>query len=126
MVIYFLQKEGITMKKNSLTTLIILIVFVPVAVRFFWSLPIVAIILFVSVFRLVKSIMNQNQKKEENGQNADTETTHSYHQEKESTIITCEYCGSKVDTSKHAVCDHCGGPYWDDDEWKMFLNRRMY
>jgi len=113
------------MKKNSLTTLIILIVFVPVAVRFFWSLPIVAIILFVSVFRLVKSIMNQNQKKEENGQNADTETTHSYHQEKESTIITCEYCGSKVDTSKHTVCDHCGGPYWDNEEWKNIRYKKM-
>lgn len=40
------------------------------------------------------------------------------------TIITCEYCGSKVDTERHAVCNHCGGAYWDNEEWKNIQRKR--
>ena len=113
------------MKKNSLTTLIILIIFVPVAVRFFWILPIVAIFLFISVFRLVRSILNQNQKDEDAGQKKEQEYTETRYHKTESTIITCDYCGSKVDTSKYAVCNHCGGPYWNDEEWKNIRNGKV-
>ena len=35
-------------------------------------------------------------------------------------IISCDYCGSKVDTSKFKTCPHCGGAYDQDVEW---LNR---
>jgi ribosomal protein L37E len=133
MVVYCFQKEGIMMKKNSLTTLIILIIFVLVALRFFWFLPAVAIFLFISVFRLVRNILNQNQnqnqdqdqKEEDAGQTVDAEAEPSQHREKADTIITCDYCGSKVDTSKYAVCNHCGGPYGDDDEWKKTRNRKV-
>ena len=83
-----------------------------------------AIILFVSVFRLVRNTRYQNRKEEDAGQKTDTGTTQSYYQKKENAIITCDYCGSKVDTGKHAVCDHCGGPYWDDEEWKNIRNNK--
>ena len=31
--------------------------------------------------------------------------------------ISCDYCGSKIDTSKYKVCPHCGAPYDNDEEW---------
>lgn len=34
-------------------------------------------------------------------------------------VITCDYCGSKIDTSKHNVCPQCGGPYDKDKEWLL-------
>ena len=37
--------------------------------------------------------------------------------EGKNTIIRCDYCGSWFDTSKHASCPHCGGTYFDDEEW---------
>ena len=113
------------MRRNSLTTLIILIVFIPVAVRFFWLLPIIAIILFVSVFRFVRSIMNQDRKGEDAGRKAEPDYTETHYQKTEDDIITCDYCGSRFDTSKHATCPHCGGPYWDDAEWKDIRNRKV-
>lgn len=112
------------MRKNSLTTFIILIIFVLVAARFFWLFPIAAIILFVSVFRFVRNIRNQERKDENAGQKAEPGYTETHHWQTKDTIITCDYCGSKVDTSKHATCPHCGGPYWDDAEWKNIRNRK--
>lgn len=40
-------------------------------------------------------------------------------------LIEPAYIETKVDTGKHAVCDHCGGPYWDDEEWKNIRNRKV-
>ena len=41
------------------------------------------------------------------------------------TMIICEYCGSQVDTAKHNTCPHCGGPYWDNVQWKAIWKRKM-
>ena len=32
-------------------------------------------------------------------------------------IISCDYCGSKIDTRKHRVCPGCGASYYRDEEW---------
>lgn len=32
-------------------------------------------------------------------------------------VITCDYCGTKIDTSIHATCPNCGGTYEKDEEW---------
>lgn len=32
-------------------------------------------------------------------------------------VITCDYCGCKIDTHKDKVCPNCGGPYDKDKEW---------
>ncbi len=42
-----------------------------------------------------------------------------------SCIITCDYCGCRVDTSKYNTCPHCGGPYWDNEQWKEVWRRKM-
>lgn len=31
-------------------------------------------------------------------------------------IISCDYCGSKIDTRKHRVCPGCGASYYRDEE----------
>ncbi len=33
-------------------------------------------------------------------------------------VITCDYCGEKIDTARHDVCPVCGSPYDLDKEWK--------
>jgi len=35
-------------------------------------------------------------------------------------ILTCDYCGAKIDTTVHTVCPQCGAAYGKDKEW---LNR---
>lgn len=32
-------------------------------------------------------------------------------------VITCDFCGAKIDTSKEKVCPNCGAPYGKDSEW---------
>ncbi|WP_026508360.1 hypothetical protein [Butyrivibrio sp. MC2013] len=36
-------------------------------------------------------------------------------------VISCDYCGSKIDTAKERVCPACGAAYDKDKEW---LNRK--
>ncbi len=33
-------------------------------------------------------------------------------------VITCDYCGYKIDTRKDSTCPNCGGAYDNDPEWK--------
>ena len=47
-----------------------------------------------------------------------------YQKSRMNSVITCEYCGSRVDTDKYACCNSCGGPYWDNEEWKRIQNYR--
>ena len=37
-------------------------------------------------------------------------------------VISCDYCGSKVDTTKFKKCPQCGAPYDNDEEWKSRHN----
>ncbi len=32
-------------------------------------------------------------------------------------VISCDYCGSKIDTNVHTECPKCGAPYNKDKEW---------
>ena len=103
--------------------LIVLLTVLPVIVRYVFYIPFAPIILIVVVVSMVRSLRKHNQKAEaENNEHRTEEPKYSGDIRSENTIITCDYCGSKVDTSKHAVCNHCGGPYWDDEEWK---NRKV-
>ena len=47
-----------------------------------------------------------------------------FSENKTSTIITCDYCGSSFDTDKHPICPHCGGSYWDNEEWIRIRKKR--
>ncbi|MCR4999014.1 MAG: zinc ribbon domain-containing protein [Lachnospiraceae bacterium] len=33
--------------------------------------------------------------------------------------ITCDYCGSKINTQKYKVCPNCGAAYDKDKEWRL-------
>ena len=35
----------------------------------------------------------------------------------ENPMITCDYCGARIDTSKDRTCPSCGGEYSHDKEW---------
>ncbi len=36
----------------------------------------------------------------------------------EDPVITCDYCGTKIDTAVDKVCPNCGGSYSNDKEWQ--------
>lgn len=36
---------------------------------------------------------------------------------REDPIITCDYCGSTIDTRIHTHCPNCGAPYGEDKQW---------
>lgn len=37
-------------------------------------------------------------------------------------VISCDYCGGKIDTNKFKACPQCGAPYDNDEEWKSRHN----
>ena len=122
-----MDKGRKTMRRFNPVKFIIILIAILVAVRFIRYIPFAPIILIVLVVSMARSQRKQNQKTDEEHWTKEQERTEQEHTRKEhadSSIITCDYCGSKVDTSKHAVCNHCGGPYWDDEEWKHIRNRK--
>ncbi len=39
--------------------------------------------------------------------------------EREDPIISCDYCGAKIDTRVNKVCPQCGASFSTDEEWKI-------
>ncbi|MCR5556898.1 MAG: hypothetical protein K6F75_04980 [Butyrivibrio sp.] len=37
-------------------------------------------------------------------------------------VISCDYCGGKIDTTKFKACPQCGAPFDNDEEWKSRHN----
>lgn len=134
------------MRKNRFLIFIILLIAIPFAgifLRFLAIGPVAMMILVVIVVKCVKAgrkTGNENRKEEHYGTHdtgcggsAGTDKTNGSAEANESAdngsdndspFITCEYCGSLVDTSRHGCCDHCGGTFWDNEEWKKIRNRR--
>ncbi len=114
--------------------MVILILVAASVLRFFTAAPvgIIAIVVFVIVRKMRKKMEEEARRQQEESRTEDTyqetwKAEDAYRQnetDKKDSIITCEYCGSKVDTEKHAVCPHCGGPYWDNEEWKEIRRKR--
>lgn len=122
--------------------MVILILVAAFVLRFFTAAPvgIIAIVVFVIVRRMRRKMEEEARRDQEESRTEDTyqETYERSYQEtwkaedayrqngtgKKDSIIICEYCGSKVDTQEHAVCPHCGGPYWDNKEWTEIRRNR--
>ena len=107
------------MRRFNPVEFIIVLIAILVTIRVIRYIPFAPIILIVIVVSMARNQRKHNQEADEkNKEQRKAEPKFSYDTRSKNTTITCDYCGSKVDTSKHAVCDHCGGPYWDDEEWK--------
>ena len=80
-----------------------------------YFLIIVALIiyLFVEIFRYQKVKANAFSKKEV----AKAANEHASKLSYIDPVITCDYCGSKIDTKNQKVCPHCGAAYDKDHEW---------
>ncbi|MBQ9030545.1 MAG: hypothetical protein IJ106_03715 [Parasporobacterium sp.] len=104
------------MRRFNPVKFIIVLIAILVTIRFVRYIPFAPIILMVFVISMARHQRKQNQRADEEFRTKEKDCTEE--NRSENTIITCDYCGSKVDTSKHSTCDHCGGPYWDDEEWK--------
>ena len=111
------------MRKFSPVKFIVVLIAILFTIRIVRYIPIAPVILVIIVASMARNQRKRYEKAAEEHREEEKDYTEKH--DSNSTIITCDYCGSKVDTSKHAVCDHCGGPYWDDDEWKTIRNRRM-
>lgn len=94
------------------------------------GMPIIfLIIFFMNVARKIRAEKEDREefsrrRNETAGNASDAEERTTQESSYVGTIITCDYCGSRVDTEKHTCCDHCGGPYGDDEEWKEIQRRR--
>ena len=135
------QRELIIMRKNTGCISIIFIILLLAGVRWirFYALPIIVVFIIVAVVNGIKKNDNRKaEEKKESEKNWNTGYTRTQEQNRKTeykgndstgtirgTIITCDYCGSGFDTSKHGTCPHCGGPYWDDEEWKEIRRRNM-
>lgn len=112
-------------KFNPFRFIIILITFI-ITISVIRYIPFAPIILIIVVVSMVRKTIKEQRSADETRQEEEPvyeETVNKEEQNPESTFITCDYCGSRVDTSKYATCNHCGGPYWDDAEWKKIRNR---
>lgn len=136
------------MNKNKLTKIIIFIVVIALAFSVYRYIRISPVFIIILIWIIIRSRKNretnndrdeqkEEQKEEQKAaytEESKTQGTGSFQSgaqysdskrsDPESTVIICEYCGCRVDTSKHACCDHCGGSYGDNPEWKKIRNRR--
>ena len=124
------------MRRNSLITIGIVLILIGVFARIgaFMVMPFpILILIIVLVVRAVKKSQygqntEQNNTEErteefraEESRTEEPRTGESYYT---GTVITCDYCGSSVDTSKYYCCNHCGAPYGEDIEWKEIHYKR--
>ena len=86
-------------------------------------LPVIIFIIFLMA-RFIRKNLGKNSRNDKES-STQTKESDTYGTHNTGTTITCDYCGSRIDTSKHAVCDHCGGPYFDDEEWKNIRDRKV-
>ncbi|MCR4834118.1 MAG: zinc ribbon domain-containing protein [Butyrivibrio sp.] len=79
----------------------------------FIALVVLIIGLFAEIFRYNKVKANAFSKEEVKKAAAEQVQKIRY----KDPVISCDYCGAKVDTSAQKVCPQCGAPYDKDDEW---------
>lgn len=79
----------------------------------FIALVVLIIGLFAEIFRYNKVKANAFSKEEVKKAAAEQAQKIRYRDP----IVSCDYCGAKVDTSVQKVCPHCGAPYDKDEEW---------
>lgn len=73
-------------------------------------LIIVTILLGIKYFITAKKVLDETNFEREVIKSADRTI-------KKDRIITCDFCGSAIDTTKDEVCPNCGGAYSKDSEW---------
>ena len=74
---------------------------------------ILIIFLFVEIFRYIKVKANAFSRTEVKRAAQEQVQKIRY----KDPVISCDYCGSKIDTRKHRVCPGCGASYYRDEEW---------
>ena len=131
------------MRKNNGCLIFILIILAIAGVSWvrYYAIPIIVIFIVIAVVNGKKTSEARKEDrtagKEKENDRTGKETEQSEYRNAEyartdhtgpkasDTIITCEYCGSQIDTSQHSTCPHCGGPYWDNEQWKEVWKRKM-
>ena len=78
-------------------------------------LILIALILYliVEIFRYQKVKANAFSKRKLPGRQMSMPEKLSY----ADPVISCDYCGSKIDTKKHKTCPQCGATFNRDPEW---------
>ena len=114
--------------------LFIVVIIILIAALTVRAFPIATIIFVILIISLVRNRRKEEQERmKEHGEarreeyrTEQTQSTADTHRERVTSIITCDYCGSLVDTDKYSCCNHCGGPFYDDEEWKKIRESRKY
>lgn len=79
---------------------------------------ILIVFLFVEIFRYIKVKANAFSRKEVKRAAQEQAQRITYRDP----IISCDYCGGKIDTTKFTACPQCGAPFDNDEEWKARHN----
>lgn len=79
---------------------------------------ILIVFLFVEIFRYIKVKANAFSRKEVKRAAQEQVQRITYRDP----VISCDYCGGKIDTTKFTACPQCGAPFDNDEEWKARHN----
>lgn len=79
---------------------------------------ILIVFLFVEIFRYIKVKANAFSRKEVKRAAQEQAQRITYRDP----VISCDYCGGKIDTTKFTACPQCGAPFDNDEEWKARHN----
>ncbi|MBE5832283.1 MAG: hypothetical protein E7306_11170 [Butyrivibrio sp.] len=79
---------------------------------------ILIVFLFVEIFRYIKVKANAFSRKEVKRAAQEQVQRITYRDP----VISCDYCGGKIDTTKFTACPQCGAPFDNDEEWKTRHN----
>lgn len=75
---------------------------------------ILIVFLFVEIFRYIKVKANAFSRNEVKRAAQEQAQKIRYRDP----VISCDYCGGKIDTTKYTACPQCGAPFDNDEEWK--------
>ena len=79
---------------------------------------ILIVFLLVEIFRYIKVKANAFSRKEVKRAAQEQVQRITYRDP----VISCDYCGGKIDTTKFTACPQCGAPFDNDEEWKARHN----
>ena len=82
------------------------------------GISVVFIIVWIAVIFLIAGAVGYSASKRTKAQQGTTHRGTGERQRLREPVITCDYCGARIDTAKETTCPRCGATFALDDEWR--------
>ena len=82
------------------------------------GISVVFIIVWIVVIFLIAGAVGYSASKRTKAQQGTTHRGAGERQEYRDPVITCDYCGARINTAKETTCPRCGATFALDDEWR--------